>query len=75
MRRLNQKGSFIVMLALAFALLGSFIGFALDLGRAYLERARLTRLVDAASLAAAKVVKGRSAYMNAATRAACARWR
>jgi hypothetical protein len=70
-RKLNQKGSFIVMLALAFALLGSFIGFALDLGRAYLQKARLTRLVDAASLAAAKIVKGQAAFINDATRAAC----
>jgi hypothetical protein len=71
MRKLNQRGSFIIWFTLSFALLGTFIGFALDLGRAYLEKARLARLVDAASLAAAKVVKGQAAYINDATRAAC----
>ena len=38
MRKLNQQGSFIVWLTLAFALLGTFIGFALDFGHAYLKR-------------------------------------
>jgi hypothetical protein len=71
MRKLNQRGSFIIWFTLSFALLGTFIGFALDLGRAYLEKARLARLVDAASLAAAKVVKGQAAFINDATRAAC----
>ena len=71
MRKLNQRGSFIIWFTLSFALLGTLIGFALDLGRAYLEKARLARLVDAASLAAAKVVKGQAAFINDATRAAC----
>jgi hypothetical protein len=71
MRRLNERGSFIIWFTLSFALLGTFIGFAVDFGRAYLEKARISRLVDAASLAAAKVVKGQAAYLNDATRAAC----
>jgi hypothetical protein len=69
--KLNQRGSFIVWFTLSFALLGTFIGFALDFGRSYLEKARIARLVDGASLAAAKVVKGQTANINDATRAAC----
>ena len=71
MRKLNQKGSVLIFLTLAFALLGTFIGFAVDFGRAYLEKARLSRLVDGAALAAAKVLKGQAAYEAVATRAAC----
>jgi hypothetical protein len=71
MLKLNQRGSFIIWLTLAFALIGTFIGFALDFGRAYLEKARMARLVDAASISAAKVVKGQTAFINDATRAAC----
>lgn len=71
MRKLNQKGSFLVFLTLGFALLGTFIGFAVDFGRAYLEKARVARLIDGAALAAAKVLKGQVALENAATRAAC----
>ncbi len=71
MRKLNQRGSFIVWFTVSFALLGTFIGFALDFGRSYLEKARINRLVDAASLAAAKVVKGQAALINDAVRAAC----
>ena len=71
MRKLNQKGSVLIFLTLGFALLGTFIGFALDFGRAYLEKARIARLVDGAALAAAKVLKGQSGYENVATQAAC----
>jgi hypothetical protein len=72
MRKLkNQIGSFIIWLMLAFALLGTFVGFVLDFGRAYLEKARVSRLVDAAALAAAKVLKGQPGLENDATRAAC----
>ena len=71
MRKLNQKGSFIIFLTLAFALLGTFIGFAVDFGRAYLQKARISRLVDGAALAAAKVLKGQADYEDEATRAAC----
>ncbi|HTN72334.1 MAG TPA: VWA domain-containing protein [Methylomirabilota bacterium] len=71
MRTLNQKGSVVIFLTLTFALLGTFIGFALDFGRAYLEKARISRLVDGAALAAAKVLKGQVGLEDAATRAAC----
>ena len=71
MRKLNQKGSILIFMTLAFALLGTFIGFAVDFGRAYLEKARISRLVDGAALAAAKVLKGQAAYEAVATRAAC----
>ena len=71
MRKLNQRGSFLVFLTLGFALLGTFIGFAVDFGRAYLEKARVSRLIDGAALAAAKVLKGQVAFEPAATRAAC----
>src|ERR1051325_6730855 len=71
MLRLNQKGSILVFVTLSFALLGPFVGFAIDFGRAYLEKARISRLVDAAALAAAKTLKGQAGYESEATRAAC----
>ena len=71
MRNLNQKGSILIFLTLAFALLGTFIGFAVDFGRAYLEKARISRLVDAAALAAAKALKGQVGFEDEATKAAC----
>jgi von Willebrand factor type A domain/Putative Flp pilus-assembly TadE/G-like len=71
MVKLNQKGSVLVFLTLAFALLGTFIGFAVDFGRAYLEKARMSRLVDGAALAAAKTLQGQAGFEDEATRAAC----
>ncbi len=71
MRKLNQKGSVIIFVTLGFALLGTFIGFAVDFGRAYLEKARMARLIDAAAIVAAKVVMGQPGNEAAATRAAC----
>ena len=71
MRKLNEKGSMLVFMTLGFALLGTFVGFALDFGRAYVEKARIARLVDGAALAAAKVLKGQAGYEDEATRAAC----
>lgn len=71
MRTLNQKGSVLIFFTLGFALLATFIGFALDFGRAYLEKARIARLVDGAALAAAKVLKGQPGYEDEATKAAC----
>lgn len=71
MRKLTQKGSVLIFVTLGFALLGVFVGFAADFGRAYLTRARLSRLVDGASLAAAKVLKGQPGFESDATRAAC----
>jgi von Willebrand factor type A domain/Putative Flp pilus-assembly TadE/G-like len=71
MIKLNQKGSVLIFLTLAFALLGTFVGFAVDFGRAYLEKARMSRLVDAAALAAAKTLQGQAGFEDEATRAAC----
>jgi Flp pilus assembly protein TadG len=71
MRRLNQKGSIIIFVTLSFALLGTFVGFAVDFGRAYLEKARISKLVDAAALAAAKALKGQTGFEDEATKAAC----
>jgi hypothetical protein len=71
MRKLNQKGSVLIFLTIGFALLATFVGFALDFGRGYLEKARIARLIDGASLAAAKALKGQSGLENQATRAAC----
>jgi hypothetical protein len=71
MRKLNQRGSFIIWLTLAFALLGTFIGFALDFGRAYLQKARMARLLDGAAITAAKALKGQPGLWPDAVRAAC----
>jgi Flp pilus assembly protein TadG len=71
MQKLNQRGSILIFLTLSFALLGTFIGFAVDFGRAYLQKARISRLVDAASLAAAKALQGQTGFEDEATRAAC----
>ena len=71
MVKLNQRGSFMIWFTLSFALLATFVGFALDFGRAYLERARISRLVDGAVMVAAKVVQGQPGNEDAATRAAC----
>jgi hypothetical protein len=71
MRKLNQKGSVLIFLTVGFALLCTFVGFAVDFGRGYLEKARIARLIDAASLAAAKALKGQIGLQSQATRAAC----
>lgn len=71
MRKLNQKGSILVFVTLAFALIGVFVGFAVDFGRAYLQKARISRLVDGAAIAAAKALKGQAGFEPDATRAAC----
>ena len=71
MRKMNQTGSVVIFITLGIALIGAFIGFAVDIGRAYLERARIARLLDGAALAAGKVLQGQVGYENDATRAAC----
>lgn len=71
MRKISQRGSVVIFLTLGFALLGTFVGFALDFGRAYLEKARISRLVDGAALAAAKALKGQVGLEDEATKAAC----
>ena len=47
------KGQLLIFVALAFVVLGLFVGLAIDGGRAYLLNARLSKIVDAAALAAA----------------------
>lgn len=69
LRRAN--GQLLVFVAVALVLLGLFIGLAIDLGRAYLLRSQLSGMVDAAALAAAKVLKGQSAFQDEAAKAAC----
>jgi hypothetical protein len=71
MKKLNQKGSILIFATLSFALLGTFVGLAIDFGNAYLWKNRLTKLVDGAALAAAKALKGQVGYEDEATRAAC----
>jgi Flp pilus assembly protein TadG len=52
----RQSGQVAVMVALCLTLLAGAVGLALDSGRAYLVRARLSAAVDAAGLAAARAV-------------------
>ncbi|MFQ5614123.1 MAG: TadE/TadG family type IV pilus assembly protein, partial [Anaerolineae bacterium] len=49
--RKSQRGQSIIILAFAFMALLAFMGLALDLGLVYIERVRLRRAVDAATLA------------------------
>ena len=70
-RVMNEKGQFLIFVTLAFVLLGLFLGLAIDLGRGYLLKARLSRVVDAATLAAAKALKGQIAFQDEAVKAAC----
>jgi Mg-chelatase subunit ChlD len=73
--RARQSGQVAVIVALCLALLAGALGLALDSGRAYLVRARLSAAVDAASLAAARAVsRGEdAAARNAAALAAADR--
>ena len=74
-RRAAQSGQVAVIVALCLGLLAGALGLALDSGRAYLVRARLSAAVDAAGLAAARAVsRGESAAArNASAEAAAAR--
>ncbi|RYE99028.1 MAG: VWA domain-containing protein [Oxalobacteraceae bacterium] len=74
-RRARQHGQVVVVVALCLALLAGAVGLALDSGRAYLVRARLSAAVDAAGLAAARAVsRGEDApARDAAARAAAGR--
>jgi Mg-chelatase subunit ChlD len=71
----RQSGQVAVIVALCLALLAGAVGLALDSGRAYLVRARLSAAVDAAGLAAARAVsRGEdAAARNAAAHAAAGR--
>jgi Flp pilus assembly protein TadG len=71
---LNEKGQVLIFVTLAFAILGMFVGLAIDGGRAYLMRERLRSIVDAAALAGAKAMAGSgelSQVLSSAVTAAC----
>ena len=75
-RRLEREsGQVAVLVALCLVLLAGAVGLAIDSGRAYLVRARLSAAVDAASLAAARAVsRGEDATArNASAEAAAGR--
>lgn len=51
--RRNEKGQSLIIIAFAIFTLIGFVGLAIDLGLAYVERIRVRRAADAAALAAA----------------------
>ena len=53
----NERGSVILFVSLVMVVLLGMGGLAVDMGRAYLSRARMTRAVDAAALAGARVFR------------------
>jgi len=62
----NQKGQSIIILAFAFLGLIAMLGLALDLGLVYIERTRIKRAVDAATLAAVvELPNEENAYLRA----------
>lgn len=58
-RRLSsdQGGAVIVLVAISLVVIMGFAGIAIDLGRGYLEKARLSRAVDAGVLAGARSLR------------------
>lgn len=52
----NGRGQFITFVAVALIILGLLIGIAIDGGRAYLIRSRLSKVVDAVSMAGARYI-------------------
>ena len=52
----KEEGVALILVAGLLVLLLLFIGFAIDLGRAYLVKAQLTKAVDGAALAAARAL-------------------
>ena len=69
MMRKNEKGQALVFILVLFAILLFLVGLASDGGRAYLLRASLARVVDAATIAAAAKVN--TGGLTAAQNAAC----
>lgn len=53
----DERGTVMVMVALSMTTLVGAAGLAIDSGRAYLERAQLSRAVDAAALAGARTIR------------------
>jgi hypothetical protein len=70
MKKLNEKGQILILVTIGFVLLGIFTGLVIDMGRGYLMNARLQRVVDAASIAAANALKGQVANQALAEKAA-----
>ena len=50
----EERGSILIQTGLMFSLLVGLLGVGVDLGRAYLYRAKLSGALDAAALAGAK---------------------
>ena len=69
MKHKNEKGQALVFILLLFAILLFMVGLASDGGRAYLVRASMARVVDAAAIAAAAKIN--SGGLTAAQTAAC----
>ncbi len=69
MKQKNEKGQALVFILLLFAILLFMVGLASDGGRAYLVRASMARVVDAAAIAAAAKIN--SGGLTAAQTAAC----
>lgn len=64
--RSDQKGQSIIIIAFAFLGLIAMLGLALDLGLVYIERTRIKRTVDAATLAGvAELPHEEKAYIRA----------
>jgi Flp pilus assembly protein TadG len=53
----NERGSIMVFVGLSLVIMLAMGAMAVDMGRAYLHRARLARAVDAAALAGARVLR------------------
>lgn len=65
--RRNQRGIALAYVAIFFVMLALMVGLATDLGRAYAVRHELAKAVDAAALAAARVIpNGQTAAQNEA---------
>jgi Flp pilus assembly protein TadG len=65
----NQKGTAIVLFALTLPVLLGFCGLAVDMGIMYLEKTRVTKLVDAAAIAGIYELPGTSADARASSQA------
>ena len=55
--RNDERGAILLFVAATMVIVMAMGGLALDMGRGYIRRARLTRAVDAAALAGARVVR------------------
>lgn len=58
--RLGERGAVLVMMAVGMLALLGFAGLALDSGRGYLHKLRMTRAVDAAALTGARTLRAGS---------------